>query len=70
MIVATPIDLSPVLKIMKPWTRALYELEGHEPNALPEAIVGMLAGVSNALVRHPQKDGRMIDFSRLRGEVT
>jgi predicted GTPase len=38
VLIATPIDLTRVLTIDKPSTRATYELEEHDRNVLPRAI--------------------------------
>ena len=44
MLVATPIDLGRILKINKPATRVLYELEELDQSLLPDAIAEAVKG--------------------------
>jgi predicted GTPase len=48
VLIATPIDLGRVLRIEKPSTRVIYELEEHDRTVLPQAI-------ERALARHAKK---------------
>jgi predicted GTPase len=51
VLIATPIDLGRILKIDKPSTRVIYELEEHDPDALRRAIGQALAAEKGAVSR-------------------
>jgi len=51
VLIATPIDLGRILKIDKPSTRVIYELEEHDPDALRRAIAQAVAAEKGAVSR-------------------
>jgi hypothetical protein len=52
VLIATPIDLGHVLKLEKPNTRALYELEEQDKEALPREITAAMERWRNKVHTH------------------